>query len=351
MFNPNSTRLTVPSTHASLASPTTRPFILVPLYIYPAPGAWDPLYTAAEQHAAAGIDFYVIVNPANGPGADVLPDANYVVALERLTALPNVRVIGYVHCSYGLREAEEIVHEVWRYAGWEEENAKVGGKSIIVDGIFIDETPSSTEYVQYLAGLAIAIKTIMNRNVLALSPEQQTAAIARALAEFGKKDAASASASASASATAEEEEDDEEPEAGTADKDSSATCAPPSSLPSGILTPSTSPALVIYNPGVVVDPIFYQAADYVVAFENSCAQWTNPVVTKGFARLPPALLARSVPVAHSAGQADVVARLSRRAGEMGCRGLFVTSQPGYTAWCDGWAEFVGELARRTGGRC
>lgn len=120
-----SSHLTVPPPLSS--PPAPRPFILVPLYIYPAPGAWDPVYTAAAVLADA-LDFYVVVNPANGPGAGLLPDANYVEALERLTALGNVKVIGYVHCSYGLREAEEIVRDVERYAAWEGERARAGGK-------------------------------------------------------------------------------------------------------------------------------------------------------------------------------------------------------------------------------
>ncbi|KAF3761883.1 hypothetical protein M406DRAFT_234055, partial [Cryphonectria parasitica EP155] len=203
--------------------------ILVPLYIYPTPETWAPLYRAAD--AQPDLDFYVVVNPANGPGLGALPDANYVDALARLTALGNVRVIGYVHCSYGRRPVEDIVADVEAYARWEGEM----GKTIVVDGIFIDETPSSTEFVEYLAALANAGRTILNRNVL---------------------------------------------------------------VPK-MVTTATAGAEVIYNPGVVVDPIFYQAADYIVAFENAAQQWVNPVVRQGFARLPRALVRRSVAVAHS----------------------------------------------------
>lgn len=101
-----------------------RPFVLLPLYIYPAPAAWAPLYDAAGAHPE--LDFYVVVNPSNGPGDGALPDANYVDALVRLTALRNVRVIGYVHCSYGARPAEEIVADVEAYGRWEGEMAAQG---------------------------------------------------------------------------------------------------------------------------------------------------------------------------------------------------------------------------------
>lgn len=95
---------------------TNKPFVLVPLYIYPFPTAWDPLYVAAESHPE--LDFLVVVNPNSGPGADILPDANYIEALARLTAAPNVKVIGYVHCSYGKRLLDELVAEVSAYRGW-----------------------------------------------------------------------------------------------------------------------------------------------------------------------------------------------------------------------------------------
>lgn len=95
-----------------------RPFILLPLYIYPTPSAWEPLYLAAAAHPE--LDFFVVVNPGNGPGPGALPDANYVEALARLTGLHNVKVIGYVHCSYGNRLLDDIVADVTTYRGWTE---------------------------------------------------------------------------------------------------------------------------------------------------------------------------------------------------------------------------------------
>lgn len=105
---------------------SSRPFILVPLYIYPSPEAWAPLYRSAEAHPE--LDLYVVVNPSNGPGDGVLPDANYAEALARLTALQNVKVLGYVHCTYGQRPAEAIVEDVERYRGWEGESIKAGAQ-------------------------------------------------------------------------------------------------------------------------------------------------------------------------------------------------------------------------------
>lgn len=100
-----------PPSHVS-----NKPFVLVPLYIYPFPTAWEPLYVAADSHPE--LDFLVVVNPSSGPGPGILPDANYIEALARLTAAPNVKVIGYVHCSYGKRLLDELVAEVSAYRGW-----------------------------------------------------------------------------------------------------------------------------------------------------------------------------------------------------------------------------------------
>lgn len=323
-----------------------KPFILLPLYIYPTPTAWEPLYSAADSHPE--LDFLAVVNPGNGPGPDILPDANYIEALARLTALPNVRLIGYVHCSYGNRLLDELVADVSAYRGWTEAAARrddgkvccscvpkhqspdrttadVGLKTIFVDGIFIDEVPSSTVFVQYLATLSRAAKTVLNRN-LAINVTNK-----------------------------------EDPDETTADdagvillSPTSTTSTPPASLPPlpqsvpGTASPSCSTAIVIYNPGVVIDPIFYQAADYVVAFEDHSGRWASPDVRQRLARLPRPLRERSIAVAHStAGGAKEVGRLSRKCLELGFSGVFITTQPGYTDWCPFWEEFVRDVAQRT----
>ncbi|KAK7747392.1 hypothetical protein SLS53_001646 [Cytospora paraplurivora] len=301
-----------------------KPFILLPLYIYPTPTAWEPLYSAADSHPE--LDFLAVVNPGNGPGPNTLPDANYIDALARLTALPNVRLIGYVHCSYGNRPIDELVADVSAYRGWTEAaSRRDDGKTIFVDGIFIDEVPSSTVFVQYLATLSRAAKTILNRN-LAINVTNK--------------------------------EDPDETMADDADvillSPTSTTSTPPPSLPPllqsvpGTASPSCSTAIVIYNPGVVIDPIFYQAADYVVAFEDHSRRWTSPDVRQRLARLPRPLRERSIAVAHStAGGVKEVGQLSRKCLELGCSGVFVTTQPGYTDWCPFWAEFVRDIAQRT----
>lgn len=221
-----------------------------------------------------------------------------------------------------------------------------------MDGIFIDETPSSTEFVKYMALLANAAKTILNRNVLiptdlgGIAEESTTAENGKGQVEEGKADDTTTTTTTVAEVAPEVSAAAEKPPPPTATAEDDDTRTTPAA---GALTPaSQSSAVVIYNPGVVVDPIFYQAADYVVAFENGARAWTLPVVSTGFRRLPRPLAARSVAVAHSAsGGAVEVGQTSRRVAEAGCRGVFVTSRGGYTEWCPAWGEFVEEVARRT----
>lgn len=205
----------------------------------------------------------------------------------------------------------------------------------MVDGIFFDEVPSSTVFVQYMTSLANATKTVLNRNP---APEHA--------GDDGDESA--------------EADDVSAPEPGPASPTSPASPAsprPPAAPPASAATrppglaapspPSNSTATVIYNPGVVVDPIFYLAADYVVAFENASRQWNAPAVTQGFSRLPRPLRKKSIAVAHSAAGGLVeIGQLSRKCFEMGCPGQFITTRPGYEDWCPSWPEFVREMARR-----
>ena len=207
----------------------------------------------------------------------------------------------------------------------------------MVDGIFFDEVPSSTVFVQYMTSLANATKTILNRNP---TPEDA----GDDADESGEANDVSAAELDPASPTSTASP--VSPRAPAATSPSAASRAP-----QGLAAPSAPPkstAIVIYNPGVVVDPIFYSAADYIVAFENASRQWNAPAVTQGFARLPRPLRKKSIAVAHSAAGGFVeIGQLSRKCFELGCPGQFITTRPGYEDWCPSWPEFVNEMARRT----
>ncbi|CAH0059262.1 unnamed protein product [Clonostachys solani] len=117
--------------------------VIVPLYIYPLEKAWEPLFHAAKAHP--NVRFLVIVNPHNGPGDSALPDASYAAALRELNAVCNIHVIGYVYCTYGNRPVDDIQRDIDVYLGWNDQ--------FRVDGIFVDEAPSSSEKVTYMASL------------------------------------------------------------------------------------------------------------------------------------------------------------------------------------------------------
>jgi hypothetical protein len=125
--------------------------LLLPLYIYPAEGAWNPLYKAIEKHPAA--EFVVIINPASGPGQGELPDSNWIREIKRLNAYGNVRSIGYIAVTYGKRDLDAAKRDIEGYEKWSD-----GGLSL--QGIFVDETPSfaNDHTVEYMRELVETVR-------------------------------------------------------------------------------------------------------------------------------------------------------------------------------------------------
>lgn len=123
------------------------PTILLPLYIYPQQGAWDPLVTAAEKHP--GIRFTAIINPQNGPGETPGGDNSYRAALWELAALENVICLAYVHCSWGVRELDEVKKDVGKWAAWNTTYSRrttpLRGDRALIEGLFVDETPGQDD--------------------------------------------------------------------------------------------------------------------------------------------------------------------------------------------------------------
>jgi hypothetical protein len=124
--------------------------ILLPLYIYPHPGAWDPLYSAyPDPHFCIHIltntpsiatypnlHFIVIINPHNGPGTvPWWPNEDYIREIPRLNTLPNVTTLGYVRATYCKRDLESVLEDIETYA----ERGRAG-EELKVDGTFVDET-------------------------------------------------------------------------------------------------------------------------------------------------------------------------------------------------------------------
>lgn len=107
--------------------------------------------------AHPSVTFTVVVNPGNGPGPESVPDACYTAEIPRLTAYPNVRLVGYVHASYTRRDLGLVLRDVTKYSGWAERSGIPG---LAVQGIFVDETPNQYDEkaAQYLTELTNAVK-------------------------------------------------------------------------------------------------------------------------------------------------------------------------------------------------
>ncbi|KAJ5110963.1 hypothetical protein N7532_001498 [Penicillium argentinense] len=159
--------------------------VFVPLYVYPAPGAWSPLEdvyvspfpfspertppdppsrfskpnlipsTRISTHP--DVNFTVVINPGNGPGPNSLPDANYTREIPKLSAYSNVRLLGYVHTTYAQRNISLVRKDIETYAAWPKQSSN---QSLAVRGIFFDETPQaySSHSLTYLQNLTDLVK-------------------------------------------------------------------------------------------------------------------------------------------------------------------------------------------------
>ncbi|KAK7187561.1 hypothetical protein PSPO01_06295 [Paraphaeosphaeria sporulosa] len=110
----------------------------MPLYIYPDPGAWDPLFEAIAFNPT--LRFVVIVNPNSGPGSEPWwPNADYLRDVPKLNACSNVRTVGYVSTAYCNRPIQEVYEDIRQYASWAKDK---NSRSLGMNGIFFDETPN-----------------------------------------------------------------------------------------------------------------------------------------------------------------------------------------------------------------
>lgn len=251
-----------------MASP--RFVVLVPLYIYPLEGAWQPLLQAAQAHP--DIRFLAVINPSSGPGSTPLPDASYQASMRLLSGIPNIQPIGYVHCTYGQRGLDVVQAEIDLYMGW---NSDPG---LRIDGIFIDEAPSHPDYTPYMTALAEHANRTWEANL-------------------GRE------------------------------------------------------AITVYNPGVVPSPSYYDAADYVVSFEQSQQHWNLDSVKQTLASLSPAHCSKSIAIIHSCtgspsadaeGGDDGVRDLVRQIKTLGFAGMYATHQMGggFTNWPQSWNRLL-----------
>jgi hypothetical protein len=99
---------------------------------------------AAAKQAHPAVPVLAVVNPNNGPGTAALSD--YMTGIAQLTAA-GVKVIGYVHTSYGQRPAADVQADIGRWRNLYP----------AVSGIFFDEmanTPGQEGYYRSLGAYA-----------------------------------------------------------------------------------------------------------------------------------------------------------------------------------------------------
>ncbi|KAF1992691.1 hypothetical protein P154DRAFT_625923 [Amniculicola lignicola CBS 123094] len=119
-------------------SQTPKSTILLPLYIFPDPGCWDPLYQAITSNP--DLQFIIIVNPNSGPGSPPWwPNPDYVRDIPKLNAQANVKTVGYVRIDYGRKPIEEVFEDIKKYGEWSKDFETTG---LGVEGVFFDETPN-----------------------------------------------------------------------------------------------------------------------------------------------------------------------------------------------------------------
>jgi hypothetical protein len=120
--------------------------ILLPLYIYPNwydkhKYAWKQVIMAAKK-----VQIVAIINPNSGPN-NAPPNTDYQQGIKDLRQA-GIKIVGYVPSNYSNRDIQAVKADIDLYTA-----------HFKVDGIFIDETASSTEKASYYQKLYQYIKS------------------------------------------------------------------------------------------------------------------------------------------------------------------------------------------------
>jgi hypothetical protein len=128
---------------------------LIPLYSYPTDSAWSTLIDTNTS-----LQTIAIINPNNGPvecNTSITDD--YRIGIASLKA-HSIKVIGYVYTSYGSRDSITVKGDIDRYRECFSN----------LDGIFLDETNSSSLSASYYEGLNSYIKESNTSQLSVLNP-------------------------------------------------------------------------------------------------------------------------------------------------------------------------------------
>jgi hypothetical protein len=131
--------------------------ILLPLYSYP--NWYDREKYLWKQVAAAAqkVPIVAIINPNNGPDRSP-PNADYQQGIKDLHQA-NVKTIGYVRSNYGKRSLKAVKADIDLYF-----------KHFNVAGIFIDESASARDKLDYYQQLYKYIKAQSDRYQVIINP-------------------------------------------------------------------------------------------------------------------------------------------------------------------------------------
>ena len=132
--------------------------VLLPLYLYPGPGAsaWSAITSTIESHPST--QFQVVINPNSGPGTSSYPtDANIIAGISKMNSYPNVHTVGYVLTGHGSRPIDAVNADVDVYAKWSTFN----GSNIALGGIYFDEVSSDSKDFGFYQAVASHARSAM----------------------------------------------------------------------------------------------------------------------------------------------------------------------------------------------
>jgi len=135
--------------------------ILLPLYIYP--NWYEPeSYVWSEVvDAAKKVPILAIINPNNGPDGKP-PNQDYARGLQDLNQA-NITTLGYVYTKYGDRPIVEVKQDIDLYY-----------RSFGVKGIFLDESASSEQKINYYQSIYDYIKNKGKQEQVIINPGTHT---------------------------------------------------------------------------------------------------------------------------------------------------------------------------------
>jgi len=128
--------------------------IAVPSYWEPGNSDWARVVAGAPKVG------FAIINPNSGPGASL--DSKYQNQ-TKVCQQKQIKVVGYVHTSYGRRAQADVTTEIQRYFTWYN-----------VDGIFLDEVATDCSLINYYLSVHDGILNHKSGSLVIINPGTAT---------------------------------------------------------------------------------------------------------------------------------------------------------------------------------